>query len=477
MPADSGTIDYTQYNILLVDDTPHNLDILVEFLQEYGFGLRIARSGESALQRINYDAPDIILLDVLLPGIDGFETCRQLKADPSTADIPIIFMTSLASAEDKVRGFEVGAVDYVTKPLQQAEVLARIITHLRQREFTQNLQAQNQQISQSNQVERARLLEAVAQQRTQLRTLASKLTEVQEGERQRLSRELHDEMGQALTAIRINLSAVQKELLTAAPEGLSPRVHERLTESTQLTDDTLEQIRELAQDLRPSMLDDLGLIPTLRWYTDRFSKRTNIPVDLQTEHFDQTSRVGPLLETALYRILQESLTNVVRHAEATKVTLTLTKRASDTKPGNAKTGNAKTGNAQTDDAQTGDTQVNSAPLMVCATIEDNGCGFDPERMWMQKSLQSGEASGIGLLGINERVTLLSGTWAIDSAPGSGTRIYIQLPLEQPAMEKPVLEQPVPEQPAPEQPVPEQATLSEAGLEQAKSAQATLELTS
>lgn len=398
-------IDYTQYNILLVDDTPHNLDILVEFLQEYGFGLRIARSGESALQRINYDAPDIVLLDVLLPGIDGFETCRQLKADPNTADIPIIFMTSLANAEDKVRGFEVGAVDYVTKPLQQAEVLARIVTHLRQREYTQNLQAENQQLSQSGRVERKRLLEAVAQQRTQLRTLASKLTEVQEYERQRLSRELHDEMGQALTAIRMNLSAIEKELQTTAPESMSMRIQERLTESAQLTDETLEQIRELSQDLRPSMLDDFGLLPTLRWYTDRFAKRTNISVDIQTEGFEQLTRFSPSLETSLYRILQESLTNVARHASASQVALVLTKAGPNATP------------------------ARTAAGQIHVTIEDNGCGFDPESVWAQQTIENGGEGGVGLLGINERIALLGGKLQIDSAPSQGTRIHIQLPLE------------------------------------------------
>ena len=117
-------------SILIVDDMPVNLAVLVDYLEEYGFNIRIARRGETALQRVQYDAPNLILLDVLLPGIDGFETCRRLKANASTAEIPVIFMTSLASAEDKIKGFEVGAVDYVTKPLQQAEVLARLTTHL-----------------------------------------------------------------------------------------------------------------------------------------------------------------------------------------------------------------------------------------------------------------------------------------------------------------------------------------------------------
>ena len=391
--AKTEPLHYPDYSILLVDDTPNNLDVLVDFLEEYGFGLRIARSGESALQRVAYDAPSIILLDVLLPGMDGFETCRHLKADPTTSDIPIIFMTSLANAEDKVHGFEAGAVDYVTKPLQQAEVLARITTHLRQQDLTQTLREQNRQLANSHQVERERLLLAVAQQRGQLRMLAAKLTDVQEGERHRLSRELHDEMGQALTAIRMNLAAIEKEL----PAASSTRIHNCLSEAGQLTDETLEQIRELALDLRPSMLDDLGLIPTLRWYVGRFSKRMDIPTDFQTAGFDEQLRLSSLLETALYRILQEALTNVARHAAATEVRLHLSIVA----PNRAAS--------------------STASPTVTAIIEDDGHGFDLEAEVAD--------SGVGLLGMRERVTLLGGNWHVDSVRGRGTRIQIQIPLE------------------------------------------------
>lgn len=388
--------DFSQYSILLVDDTPSNLDVLIDFLQEYGFTLRVALSGESALQRIRYAAPDLVLLDVLLPGIDGFETCRQLKADPATRDIPIIFMTSLASAEDKVRGFEVGAVDYVTKPLQQAEVLARITLHLKQRGQTETLRTQIEQLVQSHQAERSRLLQAVAQQRDQLRTLAAKLTDTQESERRRLARELHDEMGQALTAIRMNLSAIDKELPNA-----TPRAKDRLTEAASLTDQTLDQIRELSLDLRPAMLDDLGLMPTLRWYVKRFSNRTNITVKLDIDNVKQYPRPSPLLETALYRIVQESLTNVARHTAATEVLVHLSADVLDGRPADAK----------------------SAEMVL--RIEDNGRGFSPEKVLAQEE----SSQGVGLLGMRERVASLGGVWQLESTCESGTQIYIRLPLE------------------------------------------------
>ncbi|MEM7591227.1 MAG: response regulator [Cyanobacteria bacterium P01_A01_bin.83] len=131
------------HNILIVDDNPTNLSVIVDYLEESGLNILVSQDGESSLKRAKYAKPGIILLDVLMPGIDGYETCRRLKNDPQTQNIPIIFMTALSSIEDKVKGFEVGAVDYVTKPIQPAEVLARIKLHLQLRFMTQTLSRQN----------------------------------------------------------------------------------------------------------------------------------------------------------------------------------------------------------------------------------------------------------------------------------------------------------------------------------------------
>src|SRR3712207_5309535 len=134
--------------ILVVDDTPTNLEVLFNFLTDSGFKILVAEDGESAIQKAKYASPDLILLDIIMPGIDGFETCRRLKANESTRDIPVIFMTALSETVDKVRGLQVGAVDYITKPLQQEEVLARVQTHLHLRNLTKQLQTQNLQLEQ-----------------------------------------------------------------------------------------------------------------------------------------------------------------------------------------------------------------------------------------------------------------------------------------------------------------------------------------
>jgi len=117
-------------SILIVDDTPTNLDVLVDYFADLGFDVLVATDGPGALEQMTHARPDLILLDVMMPGMDGFETCRRLKADPGTADIPVIFMTALSDMGDKIRGFEAGAVDYVTKPIQHEEVRARVTTHL-----------------------------------------------------------------------------------------------------------------------------------------------------------------------------------------------------------------------------------------------------------------------------------------------------------------------------------------------------------
>jgi two-component system, sensor histidine kinase and response regulator len=134
--------------ILIVDDTPANLAVVVECLEGHGFRVVIAQDGEEGLRRAELVQPDLILLDVVMPRLDGFETCRRLKSLPGTRDIPVIFMTALAETREKVTGFKVGGLDYVTKPLQVDEVFARVSTHLNLRAMQKKLEVQNAQLQQ-----------------------------------------------------------------------------------------------------------------------------------------------------------------------------------------------------------------------------------------------------------------------------------------------------------------------------------------
>ncbi|MCY7321120.1 MAG: response regulator [Phormidesmis sp. CAN_BIN36] len=129
--------------VLIVDDNPINLEVLSEALATTGLQVAVALDGESAIEQVQYHPPALILLDVMMPGIDGFETCCRLKANPLTREIPVIFMTALSETESKVKGLSLGAVDYITKPFQREEVLARVRVHLQLHYLNQKLEAQN----------------------------------------------------------------------------------------------------------------------------------------------------------------------------------------------------------------------------------------------------------------------------------------------------------------------------------------------
>jgi DNA-binding response OmpR family regulator len=143
--------------VLIVDDNPHNLKLLLAFLNNFGVKVSVAKSGEAMLRMVQHLIPDLILLDVMMPGLNGFEACQRLKADQATQDIPVIFMTALADVESKIKGFEVGGVDYITKPIEYQELIARVSAHLTLshlqktlEEKNRHLQAMNQQLETKN---------------------------------------------------------------------------------------------------------------------------------------------------------------------------------------------------------------------------------------------------------------------------------------------------------------------------------------
>jgi PAS domain S-box-containing protein len=164
-------VDDTQSTILIVDDEPTNLKILFGYLQNSGYRVLTFEDGETALKRLESTNPDIILLDVMMPGLDGFEVCREIKKQKSVRDVPVIFLTALADTVDKVKGFEAGAVDYITKPVQFEEVLARIKTHLTIRNLQKGLQEQNKQLQEEN-FRRRRVQDALRDSRERYRLLA-----------------------------------------------------------------------------------------------------------------------------------------------------------------------------------------------------------------------------------------------------------------------------------------------------------------
>ncbi len=197
--------------ILIVDDNPNNLKILFDFLKESGFKVLVAKDGESAIEKLQEVSPNIILLDVMMPGIDGFETCYRLKASVATKDIPVIFMTALTDRVDKVKGLSMGAVDYITKPFQQEEVLARVQLHLRLRNLTKTLEEQNvllkEEIEARREAEAAlqnltcELEERVASQTAELTQAVNQLEQAQVQLLEREEKLGHDAFHDALTGL------------------------------------------------------------------------------------------------------------------------------------------------------------------------------------------------------------------------------------------------------------------------------------
>jgi two-component system sensor histidine kinase UhpB len=229
-------------------------------------------------------------------------------------------------------------------------------------------------------IQNLQLLEASTAHRQVLQRLSKELIEAQELERKRISQELHDVLGQALTAVNIDLAAIEQAL----PETCKAEVSKRLEEARMLTDQSLSMTRELSMQLRPSMLDELGLVPTIRWYVKHFAKRMNIHTRFECN--DTIGGLAPEIEINLYRTVQEALTNVARHAEAEKVLVRLTKRE-------------------------GGLEI---------VVQDDGRGFDVRQTMEHVS----KGHGLGLLGIRERITSLGGRFEIDSQPGKGTRVSV-----------------------------------------------------
>lgn len=261
---------------------------------------------------------------------------------------------------------------------QQAENALQIVNE----ELETRVKNRTLELAQINEELKTEIAQRLKAQK-RLQTLSGKLIEAQEAERRRLARELHDEIGQALTAVKINLQTLQHS--SNFDEKELP-----LSESIDIVEIALQQVRSLSLDLRPSLLDDLGLVVALRWYIDRQTQRAGIIGEFVPQPLQ--AKLSPNLETTCFRIVQEALTNVVRHAKAQRVIVELWQE---------------------------DTQLH-------LIIRDDGIGFDVN-VAKEKATKGGS---LGLLGMEERVLLIGGQIDIKSVPEKGTEIHVIFPLSQ-----------------------------------------------
>lgn len=343
--------------VLIVDDDPTARETLVAILEGEGYDLQQAKDGVQALQMLKQLQPDLILLDVMMPAMDGFEVCRRIRATPSLAEVPIILLTALDDRDSLLRGIESGADDFLSKPPDRRELVARVRT-----------------------ITRLNRYRTLMEQRENIRRMAERVVAAQEEERQHISHELHDDLGQALTTHLIALRNLQQDL--SLP---SQTLYERLQSLYDQSYEIFVKIRSIARDLRPPVLDTLGLKVAMQAYCTEFTRRTHLPVIFEADTDASLPEIPDIYSITLYRTLQEALTNVVKHAQASQVWVDLSLE---------------------DDQLT-------------LTIQDNGIGFDGQKP---------ESNGIGLAGLRERITIAGGKLTISSMSKRGTILSAQFSL-------------------------------------------------
>lgn len=447
--------------VLVVDDGPKNIKLMEAILAPAGYTVISASNGATALQMAQTMLPNLILLDVMMPGLDGFAVCQQLKDNEKTRHLPVIFVTARDDMEAETRCFALGAVDFITKPVNMPVVLARVKMHLAlegQRrslegmfadviefapdafiftdtqgnilrinrrtellfghqhaeligrsvtvlipdrlttgtnlrclrrdgsEFSADINVGPLQAQQGNLVmfvvrdvtERQRAARSLAESRSQLRQLITQTEAVREAERKHIAREVHDELGQILTALRMEMSVLEMRF-----GAQSPKLVERVKSIKLLIDRAIQGVQHVVTNLRPMALD-LGLIAALEGVCTEFTQRTGIACVLHSH--DQTVDLDEERAMVVFRIVQESLTNVMRHACANHVSVKLGREGT----------------------------------MLGVEIADNGRGFDPNAV--------AAAPSFGLLGMHERAHGLGGSVSIVTAPGKGVVVALTIPM-------------------------------------------------
>ena len=332
-------------------------------LEERGITVVTCASGEKALSMIGEDRFDAIVSDLDLTGMSGVDVLEKVRE--SDSDLPFILMSEVVHSSSAVRALNSGAQGYMLKPLNAIDDLLASLC---------------------KSVERHRLLIeqreselSLRESHDDLRALWVSFTRMQEKARSDLARELHDEIGQMLVALGISLAVIQNGL----PVDTDASLFKSIRDSREQLRGLSERVRGVMSALRPPVLDDYGLVASLKWYAEQYSKRTGIPVEIRGD----CARLPEDSEIALFRVAQEAMSNIAEHANATQVLITVVSIAN-----------------------------------VCrVTITDDGSGFELN----PKRDRTGNA-GLGLLTMRERVRGVGGQFAVKSRPGNGTQVVVEV---------------------------------------------------
>ena len=356
-----------EIHILMLEDDVADAELVQQALSRGGLAFTLIRAESKAdfVRELEEQPPDLILLDYSLPGFDGLSALKI--AQEKYPDIPFIFVTGTLGEEVVIEMLKSGATDYVLK-----NRLSRLAPAV-QRALREAVER----------AERRRAEENLRKSHKQLRALSVYLQYVREDERIRISRQVHDELGQALTGLKMDLYWLSHRV----PKKLRA-VQKKTKDMSAHIDTTIQTVRRISTELRPGILDDLGLAAALEWQAQEFQKRTglrcNVVCEVTETAFDQD------LNTAFFRIFQETLTNVIRHAHASCVDVLL--------------------------------QEEQACLSM--EVKDNGRGISCDEISNTKS--------IGLLGMRERAALLGGELTITGQAGEGTCVRVKIPLHRTA---------------------------------------------
>lgn len=362
-PADAPL---PRLHVLLVEDNALDAELLVRELHRAGFAADWQRvdNEKDYIDRLSGEF-DLILSDYQLPQFDGLRALELLQERGQ--DVPFIIVSGAIGEDTAVMAIKRGAADYLLK-----DRLARLgpsVAHALEQARLRR--------------ERKRALDGLKLAKERYRALAGRLETIREQERTAIAREIHDVLAQELTRLKIDLVWLARRLSRPVDEAQRPELVARITDATTQTDTAITTVQRIATGLRPVILDSLGLPAAIEWQTEDFSRRTGLACSVTLPDGEFT--LDRERATALFRILQESLTNIARHARASTVKVSLV-------------------------------QQNGA---IELTVQDDGSGIN--------NAAAADPRSIGLIGMSERAQAFGGALMIVGTPGRGTSVTARIP--------------------------------------------------